>query len=198
MDPERLKNGLVDLKNYFKSNGNRHYRGYISLIAGLPYETIESLKETQQWLLDHWQDEVYSIFPLEIPRGEYDYPSKMSVEWAKYGYRDASNEPGMEDIKSKFSRTNLVRDLLTWRNDYMTIADAARISQEMEFIRDGRNPDVHYRATIPNFSLVDMGLPDSLDARMAVTFQYVLTVNSNRSAQIEKRVAEYIYKKLGL
>jgi radical SAM superfamily enzyme YgiQ (UPF0313 family) len=45
MNPERLKTGLVDLKNYFIENSDNKYRGSIGMIIGLPGETESKLDE---------------------------------------------------------------------------------------------------------------------------------------------------------
>jgi len=196
MHPDKIKQGLIDIKNYFKSHGNNYYRGYISLIAGLPHETMESLDVTKQWLLDNWKGESFSVFALEIPISEYDYPSSISMNYKKYGYKDASGDADVQNLKDDYNRYNIITDVLLWKNEHMSVRDAARIAKDIEWIRD--NPASSYNAKVPNFSLVDLGLPDNLEDRLSVDFQYIFSSNTIRTNTLNTRIKDYIQKKLGL
>lgn len=141
MDSQRLQEGLIDIKNYFESTGSRRYRGSMGLIAGLPYETQESLDKTFAWLKTHWQGHSFSMHPLLIPtKNSINNDSKISADLQKYGYeiieqdeidllyRDRSKklvtnfshiiEPGM--------RKNVTEEVI-WKNNQMNWFDAQEI-----------------------------------------------------------------------
>ena len=163
MDSDRMKAGLIDIKNYFENNGSKRFRGTISLIAGLPHEPISSLYETREWLLKNWRGQAYNMLPLEIPISEFDSPSKMSVNWAKYGYVDIGHEPRFNEFKLRNMIT--AQKQLFWKNEHMDIDDAHRISYEIQ--AEKHNPDNDFR--VNNYALIRLGLPDDLDERLLVT-----------------------------
>jgi len=97
MHPDKVKEGLQWMKE-------KHPHILIScgFIAGLPYETKESLNSTCDWLesnnyVDSYSFQVLSISPL----------SKIGIDPVKYGYK--FNEQG-------------------WYNDNMTAAEAEKIA----------------------------------------------------------------------
>jgi hypothetical protein len=182
MNPDKLKQGLIDVKNYFKGYKQHHYRGFISLIAGLPHEPISSLYETRDWLWDNWQGQGFSMYQLEIPVSEYLTSSKISRDWAKYGYTNAESDISMSNYvpnKSLMKYPNLI-----WKNEHMTIKDAESISKEIENDRE------HGDFYSDNYSLARVGegtLEDRLKLRPnAIAVHPMGHINN------------YISKKLGL
>ena len=92
MHPDVLTAGLLDVKDFFQSNSRKIYRGSMSFIAGLPYETKQTMLSTVDWLRNNWQDQHTIWFPLFIPdkenniHGWDDSMSDMGVDYAKFGY----------------------------------------------------------------------------------------------------------------
>lgn len=123
MDPEKVKQGLIDIKSYFLNNGRKLYRSHINLISGLPYETKESLEETISWMTKNMSDQSVSMWPLSINLNITDNASSIAIDYKKYGYR-----------KYKQTDVNLLRnvdssvDQLIWENDYMNIVEASEIA----------------------------------------------------------------------
>ena len=116
MNPERLMPGLLDIQKYFQTHGRGIYRTTISLIAGLPYETLNSLVGTMKWIKKHWQGHHVIWYPLEIPLqsdGE-GLMSEISNNPAKYGYTQSDLE--VYDDHSCL----LAEDLMNWQSPYMT------------------------------------------------------------------------------
>ena len=115
MNPDKLKEGLLDTKKYFLNHGTGRYRATISLIAGLPYEPNESLDRTEQWMLDNWEDQGFMYFPLEIPSPSVNQSSKLTLEYKKYGYE-------IMDVDEIYSQAHLGlktrSDLLPWKNEH--------------------------------------------------------------------------------
>lgn len=157
LHPERLKDGLVECKHFFKTHGNSAYRGDISIIIGLPHEPIESIYETQKWLVDHWSDESFTTFPLLILKPEHDLNknSKFSLNYEKYGYTDISSN-NMPDEFKRMSDYQVI-----WKNQHMDIFDAHRLSDEMD--------QIYKKVKIGAFNLGNMGLPADLHDRLAIS-----------------------------
>lgn len=115
MNPDRMKQGLLDIKNYMMKHNDGLYRGAISFIAGLPKESIESLDRTKQWITENWRDQSSFMFALEINTDELFKPSKMSLDYAKYGYRGKSQTvTERDDRKLYFGKEQLI-----WENEHM-------------------------------------------------------------------------------
>lgn len=107
MNPEKLKQGLLELKNYFK---NYKYRTSISLIYGLPYESHDSIVSGIDWIFDNLPDSHLVVYPLFIPHPKLSDQSEKSLfseSHTKYGYTDASPDSLPMDWF----------DGLNWKND---------------------------------------------------------------------------------
>jgi len=85
MQPDRLKQGLIDVRKYFESVGSQLYRGEISLIAGLPGETIEDLEMSKKWLRRYWTGQYWTLHALTIFAGD-SKPSTISANPELFGY----------------------------------------------------------------------------------------------------------------
>jgi radical SAM superfamily enzyme YgiQ (UPF0313 family) len=137
LDPEKIKKSLVNTKDYFKKI-NKPYRGTISLILGLPYETIESLEQTKQWLIDNWQGNDFIVFVLTIPNSPDSRDSLISKDYKKYGYRELSSEEIEKHLKLKSMDSPRVAaegtDLF-WINEHMDIFKAREILDEFISLR---------------------------------------------------------------
>lgn len=181
MDPDKLKQGLLDVRKYFETHGTKRFRATVSLIAGLPYEPISSLMTTKQWLWDNWQGQSFSIYPLEIPISEYDNPSKIGMNWTKYGYEDAS-----EELKSyKITRATVQQDKqLIWKNSEMTVEEAEKVSIDVNQIKSKEGADFR----IGNYSMLRLGLPHNIDEILALPDEGVPVPMDFISNYIEKKL----------
>ena len=65
MDRDRMKQGLIDIKDYFWKEVGR-YRSTTSLIVGLPYETRQSLFDGLDWHKENFPKENLQINILFI------------------------------------------------------------------------------------------------------------------------------------
>jgi radical SAM superfamily enzyme YgiQ (UPF0313 family) len=123
MNPETVKELLINMKTYM----NKHlgfYRGTAGLIAGLPYETMDSLKETKKWFRENWSDQSYFFLLLQIVKHK-DILSAFGTDLAKFGYTE------MQD-NSKMSKDYLsMRDVneVMWKSQYTDINEC------YEFVR---------------------------------------------------------------
>ncbi len=133
-DVEKMKRGLVEVKNYFKANTDL-YRANISLIAGLPYETMDSLESTYQWIKANWRDQVACVGPLELLQPNDPRRSELSTEVEKFGYEqievDISMKPNIEYNSKSQSNENVIvlaqtgaEPSYAWKNQNMDIFQA--------------------------------------------------------------------------
>jgi radical SAM superfamily enzyme YgiQ (UPF0313 family) len=134
-DVEKMKAGLVEVKNYFKQHTGNLYRANISLIAGLPYETLESLEDTYQWIKNNWRDQVSCAGPLELLHKNDPRRSELSLDLDQYHYEEipaqVSTKPNVSyDDKSKSDEQLIVlaqtgtNRSFAWKNPNMDIFQA--------------------------------------------------------------------------
>jgi hypothetical protein len=64
MHPDKLKQGLLDVRDYFKSVDNGYYRATFSMILGLPYDTKELIMNNLEWITHNFPEEAIMAFPL--------------------------------------------------------------------------------------------------------------------------------------
>lgn len=103
MDPDKLKEGLLDFQAYTDNHAPRRYRANIQMICGIPGESIESWNESLQWLNTHWLRQSASAHILEVP--DYDETltnqSRFTKELVSNGLvkLEARQNPGYEVSK---------------------------------------------------------------------------------------------------
>lgn len=144
MKAEKLKAGLIEYKEYMKDK--LFYRGTISLIVGLPYETVESMRETEEWLLNNWTDQSLISFPLDVGSTTNDYHtgqtniSEFTRNLIKYGIRPMNidklarpeNWNNMPKPYAKNVMTKVNDDeLMIWEHDTMNLPQAIEISKRI-------------------------------------------------------------------
>jgi len=186
MDPIKMKEGLIAIRKYYEQYENRRYRGSISLIAGLPYESIDSILQTKDWLIENWQGQNFTMYPLEIGVDEFDNPSKISKNWKKYGYVDASNDP---DIGHHFAHIGNMQmnKIFIWKNDFTNLKEASDIAYL--YWKEKYNTGNDFR--LSNFALLHLGLPKNLDEKFSVKDTEEIEMYS-----ANKIIQDYIEKKL--
>jgi radical SAM superfamily enzyme YgiQ (UPF0313 family) len=101
---------------------------FTGMIVGLPRESIESIKKSQQWFKDQ-NNEVFDMWqwwPLGIRINATTRKSDFDKNYKRWGY-------DILDIESFYS---------IWKNEYMTFFMALDIAKELnKEIRDIRNND---------------------------------------------------------
>ena len=114
-NPDYVKESLLKVRDYFLKHLGR-YRGTASMIAGLPYESIDSMKESHQWLLDNWQDQSVDWHVLNIVNN--GKLSAMGKDFSKYGYEPLDTWDG-RTLDNPVSRNSLVY----WKNQHTNILE---------------------------------------------------------------------------
>ena len=117
MHPDKIKDGLLKTKEYFKKELGL-YRGSVSLVYGLPKETKESILSGIDWLRNNWNDQSVIAFPLNISLT--GNKSKIDDNYEKYGYTLMGQEK-----RELYNRHNFFsNDLTIWENEHMNMYDA--------------------------------------------------------------------------
>ena len=141
MDSAKLQQGLIECKNYFQKNSNNLYRGTIGLIVGLPHETIDSLGRTTNWLNANWLDQTATSYPLHIGTNNFERPSKMSLNYKKYGYEIADDGDFSYNSASKSTTLN-------WKSTWMDLQTATNYSKVINSTKQWRKYDAFSLAKI--------------------------------------------------
>jgi radical SAM superfamily enzyme YgiQ (UPF0313 family) len=166
MDTVRLQEGLVDIKNYFQNNNKKIYRGTISLIVGLPEETLETIENTKQWLIDNWQGQSYYAYSLQIPVDEQDLFSKFGKDYRKYGYEVMSPEEieARKDKQELYEQyhfaSGIIKNSLMWKNKHMDIYQSIQSAIELQDLK------LKYPFTIDCWHLSSPGIIGEVEERI--------------------------------
>jgi hypothetical protein len=140
MDRGKMKDGLLNVKEYFEKNHNK-YRGNISLIVGAPYETKESLDNSLDWLVDNWKSQSFTAYPLGIP--VYGRQSILSGSYEKNEYEEIAIDELYQKhdkayVDKVVKKNNIIQNgniiekkWLMWKNKQMDVVEAFQIHDKM-------------------------------------------------------------------
>lgn len=188
MHPDKLKQGILEVKNYFETHGSRRYRTLLTFILGLPGETVDDLNDTTKWLVENWRGQAWTPFVLDIPIGDLNRLSKMSLDYKKYGYRPFTGP--IKDITVQQNR--VAKELLIWENDQMNYYEAYSVFEKMIDIRN----ELDNGFTLAPWDLAMVGLPGDISERLSLNNSYV---NNQEVDNIRQKFVEnYIKKKLNV
>ena len=183
MDPEKVKQGLIDIKNYFRTHNDNYYRGTIALVAGLPYDTEENVYSNYEWLKENWNGESYLFNVLDIPPKEIyeslNGDSKITLDFEKFGYSKIAETSDMSTMMSR--DTNII-----WKNEH---TDFYRMFDIVEKIYDDiRGYDFKFNNWEIAFANLDIGLTELLNCSQ----------NADTNSARTSLVRNYIDKKLNI
>lgn len=173
-NPEYVKESLLNVRDYFLKNVGL-YRGTVGMIAGLPYETIDSIRASQQWFIKNWSDQNVIWWSLQIVNN--GVLSAFGKDLTKYGY-----EPLSDDIvRTKLNKTGpLLNSEIFWKNQHTDIFE----------VRDLVSKEFNFEFRLGNFELFYL-LPYT-------TYEKGLTLAKSDGLQHivnKSRIQEYINKK---
>jgi radical SAM superfamily enzyme YgiQ (UPF0313 family) len=188
MHPDRVKQGILDVRQYFETHGTGRYRTLLTFILGLPGETLNDLENTRKWLLSNWQGQAWTPFVLEIPSGELNRKSKMSMDYVKYGYSEFTGTH--KDLE--YTQARVSNELLIWQNKDMDYFKAYDVFFSM--ISDRNSSSNEFR--LAPWDLAAIGLPNSIDDKLLL---HVSALNDH-TVQLARAqfIDSYIDKKLSL
>lgn len=143
MNSGRIQDGLLAVDSYFRKNAG-FYKGHISLIAGLPHETLDTLRETKDWLEKYWQQNsfhlnILMIKDLEKNGTSLNHNSAMDKDWKRFGY-EKTTFPEECDIdwsksfnpyfKNLYEYVDNYEYYLKWKNPNLSLYDVTKFAVE--------------------------------------------------------------------
>lgn len=141
MLPHRLKAGLLEVKCYFESQGSGQYVADFGMIIGLPGETLDEVRDSNQWFQQNYHTpHNWHFHVLTIPISEFHKPSKMSQDYQKYGYtaltaKEIQQNQYLSDSNPIFTvaekKTLSTSGFLLWKNHLTNIFEAIKLEQEL-------------------------------------------------------------------
>lgn len=153
MHPDKIKQGLLNTKEAFMKKLGL-YRGTCGMIAGLPFEPVESWYESLEWMHNNW--DCYLFWALHISTDPFiDTHSDFSIDAKKYGYTSSQDtdlmiwakNKGLLDIDSTHTH-KLDKHVMIWE------AEWANIKQAYQFA-DHYNKNYFGSIKLPNFELLN-------------------------------------------
>lgn len=192
MDPDKIKQGLIDAKKYFLSKGN--YRGTASMIIGLPDESRETVESAWKWFKKNWKGQSVIYYALYIPKTEYSEEiSTLSSSWHKKGYTEMS-----KDITFVPSFTGLsgpgtyfyegMKTGVKWQHNYINF------EQAHQWVDEFYSWQAEYFSAHA-FNLSDMNVAfNNIDEWINIPLNKNLRQTSNTA--INEFIKNYIQKKL--
>ena len=201
MNTSKLQDGLLEVDEYFRKNAG-YYKGHISLIAGLPHETLESLRESVSWIHKYWYKNscvmnTLMIKDFDSPVHELTHFSKFDKSWKDYGYKEFEY-PNDLQINSKYSNyyekldhilKNKEYGYIGWDNGNITIVDA------IQFCANEFDTDAIYK-----YNNIDPFTFDKffIDPDVSWTMLMGSSLGPERRENINRFIYEYKVKKLTL
>ena len=197
MAPERIKQGLLDMREHMLSKLGL-YRGSLGMIAGLPGEPPESWQASEQWLLDNWLDQNWTWWPLEISTEDnLATVSEFSREWAKNGYKEMTDEARINYIKDVFLRQ---KNSIQHKYDHKTLYwqhAAADLKDAVDFVQ--RHRDYHasqdWPIKIPNFHVLNYAGEYEWNDLLQRTDEWS-NIEVRHGGEYQRIINPYIKKKL--
>mgnify|MGYP000004616040 CR=1 FL=1 len=214
--PEIILPRILEAKQRFlKETG--FYRGEMSFIWGLPYETPETMQKTLDWLDENWVGEAVSMFQLNIIKaGGITRENDMSRNMHKYGYTIADpatvtrvtdqfdeifadpeiTEYQKERIRSQMPNQNPDHPRFKihtelWQNEHW---DA--ISAWIEVYKNLFGHKRYYDRGIPAFNQGNWLSVGYTKQDMMKTFRELPSMMNPPREMVKKSIDEYKYKKL--
>jgi len=136
MKVEKVQSGLLEVRDFFNSNAPKHYyTGSVSLIAGLPYETLESLEATHQWIRRNWLDQVIVASPLEISQNFNFRFSDIDENFLNYGYKEMDKSVKVDLDMQKVNYIVGNANHVVWENDNMNFIQAIEWADKMKNLK---------------------------------------------------------------
>ena len=123
---------ILKSKEYFKNKGLA-YKGTVSLIVGLPFDTHADWNSNMHWLKENWSSEGIVVFPLVVEdlstNKEHNHTnaSKFSKNLQKYGLRSM----GSKEIERHFSS----EEYFNWRSGGWSKAETIWEHDTMNFFQ---------------------------------------------------------------
>lgn len=189
LHPDKNKQLMLDVRKYMLDNLG-YYRGTASFIAGLPYESKDSLKDTYIWLKNNWTDQHWHFWPLVIPKSTNYRLSAFGEDFSKFGYSELTHDE-LEIIKKTYWETYngfFMKPQVHWKNSEGNYFEFSDLAEKYDSI-NGENVTRAGNFTV--WALLSVGA--SLEEAMA-------QLSQNRDPKYytkkDEIISNYIKKKL--
>lgn len=195
LDPDIVKKLMLEIKHYTLKHVGL-YRGTASFIAGLPYESEQSLKETHNWLVNNWLDQHWMYWALTIPAEENFRISAFGEDLSAYGYSvmsdsEIDNHIAVDKDISQHERQGAkMLNQVFWKNaqgNYFTFNRLAKLY-------DSNSGSVECKDG--NFDVWAM-LSIGIDPKIALTHGSQVILDPYFEI-LQQKINSYIQKKLAL
>lgn len=199
MHPDRVKQGLLDIKKYFLNSDIDFYRGNLSFIIGLPHETEASVKDARDWLLENWMDQSASAQVLHLIDPESSQYHTNISEFTRnlYNNNRFRRMPDTTDLPS-FAHQQVLpfhegQHGIIWEHDSMNLPQAMKILDNWRNHITSKVKIDNWKLHVPFFSAQNRDLPwQNVEAFKKID---VVNIDSNT---VNEFLAEYKHKKLSL
>lgn len=202
MDPKRLQEGILEVKEYYKERVGKYYRAQMAFIMGLPHETKETAEATLKWLRNNWMDQVSSANPLQIGTLDDYRSSDMAMDYVKFGYREMKDAKFpdynfVDDLKNDnlLYKSEMMNKGVVWENDHMNVFEAfdlaLRIHHEVYTVGK-HNMERLDPFLLSNILCHDNGEPLSLEEKLKL----MAHLSAQNYMNYDKFVENYKRKKL--
>lgn len=161
MNPEMMKELLINTRNYMMDNGTKKYGARIGLIHGLPYETNESYQEGWDWIFNEFCFRNGVLNPKNSPaaftlliaklENESTQLSAFGTDLAKYGYEILPREEALNFLKThehSYTQKQLEKrlrsidevyndktPLIPWKNQYTNFIESDLLLEKLRLER---------------------------------------------------------------
>jgi hypothetical protein len=189
MHPDTMKQLLLDTRSYFNKQVGL-YRGSAAMIAGLPKESIESMRASHQWYLDNWTDQTLIWHPLQIMKTQGSMQA-FGKDLVKFGYEEITGPTA--EIHQEYLNKSLVPKInektAFWRNEY---CDSYEILKLVDEFRQAEFP-------LSNWILWSFFTHYSMDEAMAIKCPpYDVFFHKDFTDKAKQHIESYISKKLAV
>jgi len=185
MSPLIIQEGLLAGEEYFRKNvlSGNHYNGTLSMIAGLPHETFETLDNTADWLNKYWKNQVtmHGLYISQhVGHDGIDAVSEIEKDPSKYGYTWRNKTP-IDRIVESYYYTNWevkriipdnvsIHDMIENKNvDWLKqeeLKDRAKETMQRTWVHPSGDYDfidmVEWSAKFQSDRIQKLGRPESL------------------------------------
>lgn len=181
MHPDKIKEGVLDIHKYFKTHGRKLYAATMTLIAGLPYESVESVIATMKWTTTLPLEIVAHMSPLYIPR-RTAMPSDLTLNWKNYGYIERE---WTDDVVADVDHS---KEIIFWENEHTNFIKARELARNLSRDKVGYTD---------SWSLASISLDGmEVEERLSCDINYVDTEKAISTA--DNFLKRYIDRKLSL
>jgi hypothetical protein len=197
MHPDKIKEGLLWIREEFM-NRIGVYRGTCGMIAGLPYEPVESWYASLEWLDKNWES--FFFWGLHISTDQdTNTQSDFSVDAEKYGYVQTTNQEVLKwaddsgynnFLKTDKNNNKLDNRVLVWESEWSNFMEATKFSEMYQ-------KEYFMKQKLFNFDLTEH--MSKFDPKELLSFSVKEVYIERKLNNIyEENINKYKQRKLGL